>query len=142
MTTKKKQQPEAMTVAEYFDAQVTLRQMTLAQLSKDIGGVLKPNMLSMIRSGHSKIPTIHVGRIARALGVDPMFFMKLVLNEYQPENWAAIQEIFGSQPILTANEIGFVKAIREANPNNPKIKDDATGRKFMELVAGMSGDNQ
>lgn len=141
MTTKK-QQPAGMTVAEYLDAQISLRQMTLAQLSKDIGGVLKPNMLSMIRAGHAKLPTIHVGRVARALGIDPMFFMKMVLEEYQPENWQAIQETFGSQPVLTRNEMDLIKAIRAANPNNPKLKDDANGRKFEELVAKLGGDNQ
>jgi hypothetical protein len=139
MTTMKK--PTALTVAEYFDAQVALRQMTLAQLSKDLDGVLKPNMLSMIRSGNAKIPLIHVGRIARALGVDAMFFMKLALQEYQPENWTAIQEVFGDQPVLTRNEIDLIKAIRAANPNNPKLTG-RTKRKFQDVVASLADDNE
>jgi hypothetical protein len=140
MTTKK-QHKEAMSVAEYFDAQVNLRQMTLAQLSKDIGGVLKPNMLSMIRAGHTKVPLIHVGRIARALGIDPMFLMKMALQEYQPDNWKAIQEVFGDQPVLTRNEIALINAIREANPNNPRL-NDADAEKFAKVVATLHGDNE
>lgn len=137
MTTKK-----PMSVAEYFDAQVALRQMTLAQLSKDIGGVLKPNMLSMIRSGNSKLPITHVGRIARALGVDPMFLLKMALQEYQPENWNAIQEVMGDQPILTGNEVSLIKAIRKANPHNPRIRTEADEKRFTQAVAALRGDNE
>ncbi|SAL06639.1 hypothetical protein AWB78_08166 [Caballeronia calidae] len=139
MASKKKQ--DAVTVTEYFDAQVALRQITLQQLSKDIGGVLKPNMLSMIRQGHTKIPLQHIGPIARALCVDALFLLKMAMNEYQPENWKAIQDIMGSQPVLTRNEIALLKAIREANPNNPKLNTEADEKEFAAVVAALNGDN-
>jgi hypothetical protein len=99
-------------------------------------------MLSMIRQGHSKLPLIHVGRVARALGVDPVFLLKLCMNEYQPENWKAIQEVFSEQPILTRNEIALIKAIRDANPNNPKLSTKADEHKFTQVVAALGGDNE
>jgi hypothetical protein len=142
MNAKKNDQPQSLTVSEYFDAQVSLRQITLQQLSVNIGGAIKPNMLSMIRQGHSKLPLKHVAKVARALGVDPMFLMKLCLQEYQPENWHAIQEVMGNQPLLTHNEIQMIEAIRKANPHNPKLRTQADEEKFVRVVASLRGDNE
>jgi lambda repressor-like predicted transcriptional regulator len=99
-----------MTVVEYFNAQLEERQMSLAQLSRDIDGELLPNMLSMIRRGKVKMPRERIPSIAKALGVDPFFMWRMATQEYEPEEWTAFHETFGE--VLTKNEAEIIRWYR------------------------------
>jgi hypothetical protein len=131
----KKDQP--YTVAEYFSNQVAANQKTLAGLSADIGGAMQPNMLSMIRNGRVKIPLQHVGKVARALNIDPVFFMKMCLREYQPDMWIAVEETLAGQPMLTRNEQKFIEELRTASAEDPVIATEQERREFKRFVAGL-----
>jgi hypothetical protein len=123
------------TVAEYFANQVAANQKKLAGLSHDIGEVMKPNMLSMLRNGRAKIPIQHVGKLARALNIDPVYFMRLCLREYHPDMWLAVEETFRHQPMLTANERGFIEELRAASPDDPVLTTEHERREFRKLVS-------
>jgi hypothetical protein len=126
----------AMSVADYFSNQVAANQKTLAGLSNDIGGALRPNVLSMISNGRVKLPLKHVGKIARALNIDPAFFMRMCLREYQPDMWTAVEESLGNQVVLSANERRMIEELRAARDDDPAMSE-AARREFRKFVSGL-----
>ncbi|MFT4064385.1 helix-turn-helix domain-containing protein [Paraburkholderia sp.] len=128
---------QTFTVAEYFGNQIAANQKTLASLSKEIGGIMKPNMLSMVQNGHAKLPIQHVGKVARALNIDPVFFMKLCLREYYPDMWAAVEEVMANTPMLTNNERKFIEELRAVSAEDPVIATEQERREFRKFVSGL-----
>jgi hypothetical protein len=53
-------------------------------------GFERPNIITMIKQGKTKLPLAKVCLMAKALEADPAHLLKLCLSEYQPENWAVI----------------------------------------------------
>src|SRR5687768_10025692 len=77
-------------------------------------GFVNVNMLSMIKSGQSKLPLDRVAALARALDVDAKHLWLLALEQQGNATTAKeIAEIFGS--VITNNELTWVEAIREAS---------------------------
>ena len=60
-------------------------------------GFPKPNMITMIKQGRSKMPLAKVKLLADALEIDAKELLRLCFEEYQPGNWAVIEEIFREQ---------------------------------------------
>ncbi|EAQ23590.1 helix-turn-helix domain-containing protein [Roseovarius sp. 217] len=88
-------------------------------------GFVNPNVISMIKSGASKLALDRVPSMARALEVDPAFLMRLGLEQAIGRTAAvALIEVFG-EPI-TENELGWIKAIRDASDNSdPRLTSRA-----------------
>lgn len=76
------------------------------QLAKEMGFV-RPNMLSMIRTGAAQVPFGRIPDIAAVLGIDPALLLKYCVLETWPEFDLIIQEIFGG--ILTQNERDWIR---------------------------------
>ncbi len=51
------------------------------------------NMISMIKRGEAKLPINRIPGLARALGLDPYELLALAMAEYQPKNWAVIEQV-------------------------------------------------
>jgi transcriptional regulator with XRE-family HTH domain len=80
-------------------------------------GYRNQNMITMVKQGSSKAALDRVPALARALECDPAFLMRLALEQAIGQTAAAaVTEIFG-EPI-TANERGWIEAIREASDNS------------------------
>ena len=47
----------------------------------------------MMRQGQTKLPVSKVSAFAKALKVDPAHLLRIVMSEYLPETWEAIQEL-------------------------------------------------
>lgn len=88
---------------------------TQAQIAAE-AGFPNPNMISMIKSGASKLALDRVPSLATALECDParLFLMALEQMEH-PTTAAAIQRIF--QTVVTENEGNWLQTIREASEN-------------------------
>lgn len=88
-------------------------------------GFANPNMISMIKSGASKLALDRVPSMARALECDTAFLMRLALEQaIGPTAAVAVTDAFG-QPI-TSNELAWVEAIREAsNSSDPRLTSRA-----------------
>jgi hypothetical protein len=54
-------------------------------------GFDKPNVMTMIKQGHTKLPLGRVGALAKALNMDPFILFKLCMSEYHPETWKSIE---------------------------------------------------
>jgi transcriptional regulator with XRE-family HTH domain len=80
-------------------------------------GFINPNMITMIKQGSSKAALDRIPALARALECDPAYLMRLALEQAVGQTAAAaVTEIFGTP--VTANERGWVEAIREASGNS------------------------
>ncbi len=71
------------------------------QIAKEMG-LPKPNFLSMLRAGE-KLPTRRIPAFAKAVGVEPIELIRVVMREDRPDDWKAIEEILG--PIYTRREL-------------------------------------
>lgn len=106
-TTKRK-----TTVAAYIEQQIALSDKS----QKDIAAAMgydKPNVLTMIKQGKTKLPINKVGPLARALGIDPVHLLRLTMSEYMPETWDTIEDIVG-QSLVSVGEKKLLDELRGA----------------------------
>ena len=99
------------TVAAYLDREISRCGKTQLQISRECG-FPKPNIITMIKQGHTKLPLTKVGSIAKSLGVDPAYLLRLALREYFPDTYSAIEDVL-SPSLLTQNEMSIVNALRK-----------------------------
>ncbi|WP_299897901.1 XRE family transcriptional regulator [uncultured Ruegeria sp.] len=84
-------------------------------------GYVNQNMITMIKQGRTKVALDRVPTLAVALEADPAFVMQLALEQAIGRTAAeAVVEVFG-EPV-TANEVGWLQAIRKASSNtDPRL---------------------
>lgn len=83
------------------------------QLQKDIAtkcGFEKPNMITMVKQGRTRLPIGKVGPMAKALETDPFQLLKMCLEEYHPETWEAIAPFM--KQAVTQDELRLLNALR------------------------------
>jgi transcriptional regulator with XRE-family HTH domain len=89
---------------------------TQAEIAAEAGFV-NPNMLSMVKSGATRLPLDRVPALASSLDVDPARLFQLALEQSSGSAAArAFETIFRTG--LTANEAGWIREIREASGNS------------------------
>jgi len=77
-------------------------------------GFVSRNMLSMLKSGSSKLPLDRVPSLARALECDPAYLLRLTLEQVEGDTAAnALVEIMGTP--VTVNEQSWLYELREAS---------------------------
>ena len=74
-------------------------------------GYEHPNIITMFKQGLTKIPLRKVGPLANALEIDPAHFLRLVMREYMPETWGALEEIMNGA-LLSKNEQEMLACFR------------------------------
>ncbi len=99
-----------VTVAEFVAKQIDACGKSQRDIATEIG-YENANVITMFKQGLTKVPLTKVGPFARALGVDPVFFLRLVMNEYAPETWTAIESIL-NDAMLTGNERELINGYR------------------------------
>lgn len=141
MTEKKtpKTPVKPKTVAEYIDWQVTLCGKSQKQIAEE-AGFPKPNIITMFKQGSTKVPLEKVGKLAKALEVDPVNLLKMCLREYLPDTYTEIEKMFG-QPILTQNELELLQVIRSAKVANPKVRTHDDKVRIMMAIETLKPDN-
>jgi transcriptional regulator with XRE-family HTH domain len=104
-----------ITVAEYVAKAMELSGKSQKEIARD-AGFRKPNVLSMIKTGETKIALERIPAFAKACGVDAAPLMRLAMREYHPAAWAALSETLGDP--LTLEERKLVDAYREIAPRS------------------------
>lgn len=132
--------PKPRNVAEYISWQIQLCGKSQTEIAREVG-FDKPNVITMIKQGKTKVPLAKIGSFAKALEVDPVHFMKLVLAEYLPDLLETIQTIT-NQPVISQNELEFISVIRSANVVNPKLRTDVEREKLRKFVDTLKSDNE
>ncbi len=97
-------------------------------------GFVNSNLISMFKTGASKIPLDRVPSLARALEVDPAYLMQLALEQAVGKTAAvALLEVFG--PMTTVNEKAWLEEIRDASgQTDPKLT--ARSRTVLRAIFG------
>lgn len=121
-----------VSVAQYLDNQITMSSKTQIQISEEMG-YEKPNIITMIKQGKTKLPVNKIEPMAKALGIDPVYFMRLVLQEYQPDLCAALDAIYAGG-LVTAQELAMIEAVREASDGI----DIASNPEFLAQVTAVA----
>ena len=102
------------------------RQAALGITNRELAdsvGYHHPNMITMIRRGKTKLPVDKVQQFADALGVDPIWFLRRVLQEYMPETLTVIEQCAG--PLTTNNERCVLEVWRHAtHGSDPELSVD------------------
>ena len=80
-------------VAEFLDNAINKSTKSQLQIAKE-SGFPKPNMITMIKQGRTKMPITKVILLANSLDIEPKVLLKICFEEYQPGNWQVIEEIF------------------------------------------------
>lgn len=100
------------------------------ELAREMGFV-RPNMLSMIRTGAAQVPFGRIPDIAAVLGIDPAQLLKAWVMEDRPEFEMVFDEIFGG--ILTQRERDWIRFFEDVGmvepPRNLQMR-----QKLLELL--------
>lgn len=102
-----------VTVAEYLTQQIDLSGRPQKEIAEALG-YDKPNIITMFKQGKTKIPLNKIAPLARAVGVDPVHFLRLAMLEYSPETWAVLESLIGNA-MMSANEERLLSVVRKAS---------------------------
>jgi len=90
-----------------------------AQIAAE-AGFTNPNMISMIKSGATRIPLDRVPALAESLDVDPARLLQLALEQWAGSGTArAFDAIF--ETVVSRNEVGWLREIRAASDGNDPV---------------------
>lgn len=103
--------PQRTTVAEFLADRLAAIDKTQRQVSEECG-FDNPNIITMFKNGQTKLPVNRIAALAKALDVNPVHLLRLVMLEYIPDLWESIENIMQST-VLSANELELVRAFRE-----------------------------
>lgn len=108
------------TVAEFITMKIAESGKTQKEIAEELG-YEHANVISMIKTGNTKLPLDKIGKMAAALYIDPVQLLRLALDEYQPGLYAAIEDCLAN-PLLTRNERELIDAIRRVSGDaDPKV---------------------
>ena len=122
------------TVAQYLDLAIERTGKTQRELAAEIG-YPRPNVISMMKNGDTKIPIDKVPAFARALRIDAGYFLRLALAEYHPEIHRVIVETVGGP--LSANERAIVDTYRLAAPRDDIAIDGDARARILATLDGL-----
>lgn len=94
---------------------------TQAQIACE-AGLQRANILSMMRTGETKVPLSRIPALAEATGTSARVFLRVALAEYQPEVWRVIAGSFGD--VLTEAEQDLLVTFRLCDEDG-EIRMDA-----------------
>jgi hypothetical protein len=98
-------------------------------------GYSKPNMISMIKFGQTRVPLNKIVQFAKTLGVDPVHFLRIVMMEYHPQTWEVIEEVIGGH-LISENETKILDIIRStAQGIDIAPENDEEELELMTLIA-------
>ena len=100
------------TVAGYLAEKIDARGKTAQEIADAIG-YDSANVIQAFTRGTAKVPVNKIGPLSRALEIDPVYFLRLVLSEYMPDVLVAIDDVL-QVPMMTESERGLIDAYRKA----------------------------
>ncbi len=114
-----KHAPARTTVADFIADRLAESDKTQREIAEECG-FEKPNIITMFKNGSTKLPMNRIGPLAKALNADPAHLLRLVMCEYLPDTWDAIESVMQST-VLTANELELIRAYRQVTGDNDAV---------------------
>jgi len=113
----------ASATARLFSNYVNLSHLTQREIAAR-AGYPRPNIITMFKTGETKIPIEKIPVFAEILGIDPKRFLRVALEEYDPGVLKVIEARFGPQ--VSRNEHEILQEIRKrSNGADPKLVTQA-----------------
>jgi transcriptional regulator with XRE-family HTH domain len=130
--------PRKSEIAKFLDKRI--HELSHRKSQRDIArevGFVNDNMVTMLKSGRTKVPLDRVVSIAKALETDPReLFVLALTQDGNEQDRAAFQEIVGE---FSANEQEIIGVIRKLS-NGADPKPSVVFRKILRaLFGGLSG---
>lgn len=97
--------------AEYISVRLEESGLSNIEFAQKLG-YPRPNVIAMIKNGDMRLPHSKVLPAAKALGVDPVFLMRKVMQESDAELWSSIEAIFGEN-LMSEDEVAVIDFIRK-----------------------------
>jgi hypothetical protein len=91
-------------------------------------GYDRPNVMSMIKTGDTKLPLDKVPALAKALCVDPKHLFRLTIEQHNPEVGRVAHEIFGNT--VSDHEMILVRKYREVTDD----RDPEPGPTLLNVI--------
>ncbi len=98
-------------MSEFITDAIAASPKSQREIADDMG-LDSANLITMYKSGASRVPPNRLYSLAVALEQDPWFVVRLGILEYYPEVYAAIEKAVPSS-ILTKNEVEMLKSYRK-----------------------------
>jgi hypothetical protein len=114
-----KKTPTRTTVADFIADRLAKSDKIQRQVAEECG-FETPNIITMFKTGATKLPLNRIGPLAKALDVDAAHLLRLVMLEYAPDTWEAIENVMQST-VLSANELLLIRAYRQATGDNDTV---------------------
>ena len=121
-----------MKVHEYISEQINLCGKSQKEIA-DLAGYDKPNNITMIKQGKSKIAIDRVPAFAAAIGVDPLHLLRLVMQEYMPSTWSTVESVLGKS-FVTDSELNVVEIFRKVSCGVDIALNSSREHELAELV--------
>jgi transcriptional regulator with XRE-family HTH domain len=141
MVTERPGHPHAQSaIARFLDQRIEeLRgRRTQREIAAE-AGYTRPNILSMLKSGETKVPLDKIPALAKALEADPAHLFRLGMADRWPELASIIDGIFGKQ-MASANEVAILLTKwRTATSNTDPAPSSQIDAAVDEMLAAVSG---
>lgn len=110
------------TVAEYLTSLIEISDKSQAEIAEE-ANLGKPNIISMMKKGTTKVPLHKAPGLAKSLNVDPTHFTMRCLREYYPQVAEALEQA-GIEPV-SENEREILNTIRQvSSETDPGMNQD------------------
>jgi hypothetical protein len=111
--THKRTQPYAHSrIVKFLDKHLDSIQDEISQGDiADALGYPRANIISMFKTGHTRVPLEKIPDLAKAIRVDPALLMRLGLDQYWPGKLDVLARMFSN--IVTDNERKLVDGFRD-----------------------------
>lgn len=123
-----------VSVATYIKSQVAIAGISQKCISTALN-YENPNVVSMIKTGATKLPINKVGPLAKVLKVDPVYLLRLTLCEYWPDTFESIQDLIGKS-LVSDNEMDLIQLVRSASKGIDIALNDQADRDAIAKVIG------
>lgn len=100
----------ASPTARLFSNSVEMSRLTQREIAA-LAGYPRLNIITMFKTGETRIPVVMIPVLAEILGIDPKRFLRVALEEYDPEVLKVLETHFGPQ--VSRNEYDIVCEIRK-----------------------------
>lgn len=128
---------KSLSVAQYIAAQIAISGVPQKYIASALG-YKNPNVVTMIKQGRTKLPVNKVGPLAEVLKVDSVHLLRLVMSEYCPDTWKAIEDLVG-RSLISEREMAIIYIVRQTCGANElsleKMKDRMALGKAISVVA-------
>jgi len=99
-----------LTVAEYFEQLINISGKSQKDIAEEMG-YDKPNIITMIKQGKTRLPINRVAAAAQALDADPVHLLRITMQEYMPDTWDVIETLIGEK-LVSAEEASILEIVR------------------------------